>query len=200
MSTLSAPGLRSGYSVGSPTRTCAATGRALETGESYVAALVLGGSGGDEFRRMDFSLASWQAGSRPTSESGRPLPVFGSWRAVVPEPGARRRMLIDDESLLDLFEQSGGEPAGSAPGADDRRAFRFMLALILLRKKLLVCERTDADGTMHVRPRGSPKAAEGGVLATVEDPGLSEESIAGVVSQLSAVLDGESAGTGGAAA
>lgn len=200
MSTLPASAVRSAYPVGSPTRACAATGRALETGEPYVAVLVLApaGQGTDEFQRLDFSLEAWNAGARPRTDSGRVLPVFGFWRATVPQPGARRRILIDDESLLDLFEQTGSDVSDAmaaggtgTPGADDRRAFRFMLALILLRKKLIVCERTGRDGAMYVRPRSAPRAAEGGVLAKVDDPGLSEDSVAAVVGQLSAVLDGE---------
>lgn len=202
---------RSGYPIGSPSRVCAATGRPISTGEPYIAALVqVIGPQGEEYRRVDLSLEAWQSGARPRANfeggDGRPLPVFGSWRGVMPEPGAKRRILIDDESLLDLFEQSGdeggvaGEPTttvegAAAPTPDDRRTFRFMLALILLRKKLLVCERSDKDGTMFVRPRGAPKASEGGVLSPVEDPRLGEASIARVVGQLTALLDGETPGT-----
>jgi hypothetical protein len=121
----------------------------------------------------------------------------------MPEPGARKRILIDDESLLDLFEQSGEQAsdvdASPSPctdsaepaSADDRGAFRFLLALILIRKRLLVCERTGKDGTMFVRPRSSPKSSEGGTLSQVRDPGLSEGSITRVVGQLSALLEGD---------
>lgn len=189
---------RSGYAVGSPTRVCAATGRTLETGEPYVAALVQTPDA-EEYRRVDVALDAWMSGARPRTEDGRRLAVLGSWRAIMPEPGAKKRLLIDDESLLDMFEQSGEEapPGGEddSVGSDDvgRGVFRFMLALILLRKKLLVCERTERGGSMFVRPRGSLKASEGGVLFEVHDPGLSEESIARVVEHLSALLDGEAA-------
>jgi hypothetical protein len=191
---------RSGYAVGSPTRTCAATGRALTTGETYVAALVQVPET-EDYRRVDLSLDAWKAGARPRGENGARLAVLGSWRGVVPEPGAKKRILIDDESLLDLFEQSDEQAAADAAAesadasgqvsAEDRLAFRFMLALILLRKKLLVAEKTGKNGSMFVRPRGSPKVSEGGVLTEVKDPGLSEDSISRVVVQLSALLDGE---------
>lgn len=189
--------MRPGYSVGSPTRVCAATGRELATGEAYVAALVQPPDS-EEYRRVDVSLDSWAAGARPRTEDGRRLPVLGSWRAVVPDPGARKKLLVDDESLLDMFVESDGD--GEVPGTEEgaeggegRDVFRFMLALILMRKRLLVCERTDAKGTMLVRPRGSPKSSEGGALIEVRDPGLSEACVARVVGQLAALLDGGAA-------
>lgn len=192
---------RPGYTLGSPTRLCAATGRALETGEAYVATLVRA-DGPEEYRRTDFSLDAWNAGARPRDERGRRLPVLGSWRSVVPEAGAKRQMLVDDGSLLDMFEESGlpegagdGE-AGSQGSAEDRAVFRFILALILLRKRLLVCDKTESDGTMLVRPRGSAKPSEGGTLAEVRDPGLGEDSIARVVGQLAALLDDGVPGVG----
>lgn len=200
---------RSGYTLPSTTRSCAATGREIATGETYVAALVQEGSaaggggatgGQEEFRRIDFSLDAWTAGARPVDARGRRLPLLGSWRSVMPAPGASRRMLIDDEALLDLFEQSAESPPDNTPDspgepAADPRVFRFMLALILIRKRLLVCEKTDRRGVMLVRPRGSPKSSEGGVLTEVEDPGLDESSVARVVTQLSAVLDGADTGS-----
>jgi hypothetical protein len=170
----------------------------LQTGETYVAALVQVAET-EEFRRVDFSLDAWQGGARPRDERGARLAVLGSWRGVMPEPGAKKRILIDDESLLDLFEQSEEGAEGDA-SREDRRAFRFMLALILLRKRLLVCEKTAKDGTMLVRPRSSPKVSEGGVLSEVQDPGLGEASIGRVVGQLSALLDGEVASAGASAA
>jgi hypothetical protein len=75
-----------------------------------------------------------------------------------------------------------------------------LLALILIRKRLLICEKTDRRGVMFVRPRGTPKSTEGGTLTPVEDPGLSEDSVARVVTQLAAVLDGADQGSAAAAA
>lgn len=198
---MSVTAARTNYTLPGTTRNCAATGREIATGETYVAALVqTGEAGNEEFRRVDFSLDAWSAGARPTGADGRRLPLLGSWRTVMPAPGASRRMLIDDEALLDLFEQAGeAAPDAAEPGADPR-VFRFMLALILIRKRLLICEKTDRRGVMFVRPRGTPKSTEGGTLTPVEDPGLSEDSVARVVTQLAAVLDGADQGSAAAAA
>ena len=191
---------RASYSIGSPTRTCAASGRTLQTGEPFVAALVqVGEPGAEQLQRIDFALDAWQSGKRPRDEQGRRLAVLGSWRALVPDPSAKKRILIDDDALLDMFEQSGEEVGGAeaaapdptTPTSDDLRVFRFMLALILIRKRLLICEKTDKQGIMFVRPRGSLKSSEGGQLSEVEDPGLKEDAVARVVGQLAALLDGE---------
>lgn len=195
---------RSSYTLPGTTRNCAATGREIATGETYVAALVQSGEpGSEEFRRVDFSLDVWTGGARPTAADGRRLRLLGSWRTVMPAPGAARRILIDDEALLDLFEQSGEvTPDAAEPGVDgaDPRVFRFMLALILIRKRLLICEKTDRRGVMFVRPRGTPKSTEGGTLSEVEDPGLSESSVTRVVTQLATVLDGAEQGSSVSAA
>jgi hypothetical protein len=184
------------YTLGSPTRRCAATGRELATGEPYIAALVQGVEN-EGFERVDFAEDVWRAGARPRP----PAALLGYWHAVVPEPGARKRLLVDDASLIELFEGTDGaaelDPAvigedgsaAAAPTPEDRLAFRFILGLILLRKKLLICEKT-VGTTMHVRPRGSPKAAEGGELMELVDPGMDAAAVARVAGSLAAVLEG----------
>src|SRR5690606_24010444 len=101
------------------TGVCAATGRKLDVGERFVAALVER-EDSEELRRIDFSMEAWDEGARPRG-------LFGFWRGVVPAAGAKKQVLIDDEAVLDLFEQLSS-------ATDDRRvAFRFVLALILVR-------------------------------------------------------------------
>jgi len=173
------------YSIGSPTRRCAATGRELGTGERFVAALVQHPDA-DAFERVDFAESAWVEGARPAS----PLILYGFWRGTVAEPGSKKRLLIDDQSLLELFEQSGEDQGEGGPAEKDRLAFRFVLALILLRKRLLVQEGS-RRGTMLVRQRGVPKPPEGPALVEVEDPGLDEQAIARVTERLGAVLSGD---------
>jgi hypothetical protein len=120
------------------------------------------------------------------------LELIGTWRALVPDPNEKKRLLLDEGSLLDLFEQTG-EAAGSEVGSNRRRdVFRFVLALILIRKRLLVCEKsTRSDGTasvMLVRPKGVPKPPEGPALIEVADPGMRDEDVAIAVEQLQTVL------------
>lgn len=174
------------YTIGSATRRCAATGRELPTGERFVAALTQSIET-EEFVRQDFCAEAWQGGARP--EKG--LLLLGFWRGVVLEAGAKKKLLIDDESLLDLFEQTGEE---SADGTQERGVFRFVLALILLRKRLLVQEGSRAEGgrgIMLVRTRGTPKPPEGPAYLEVVEPRIDAQSLARVTQQLSAVLSGE---------
>jgi hypothetical protein len=180
------------YSIAGPTRRCAATGRELSTGEAYIAVLAQP-AGSDEFVRVDYCANAWDEGARPD----RSLTVLGFWRSTVPEPGARKRLLIDDQSLLDLFEQAGEEAQAEADAAAGRQkaAFRFVLGLILLRKRLLIQEGSKGKGgrTLLVRPRGVPKpppAGDGPALVELIDPGLDEATIVQVTTQLGAVIDG----------
>lgn len=218
-----------GYSIGSSTRRCALSGRELVTGEPFVAVLAQNRES-EEFVRLDFAEDSWteesdegQRGWRrfiaeraggaggagaESDEPGvavldpRKLVLLGFWKGATPEPGARRRLLVDDASLLELFEQSesdldpavadgeSGSDAAAAENAEQvRLAFRFMLALILLRKKLLISEKT-VGRNMWVRPRGSAKPSEGGTLIEVVDPGMDDELATRVTGRLAAVLEG----------
>jgi hypothetical protein len=114
--------------------------------EPYVTALVEVPDS-EQFARVEYSAQAWAAGARPER-------MFGFWRAVVPEPNAKPRLFIDDDALLDMFEQL-------AETTDPKRvAFRFVLALMLIRKRVLVCEDARAR-VMLVRARGTPRPPEG---------------------------------------
>ena len=194
------------YSLSSPTRRCAGSGRELRTGEPFVGALCQDVET-EEFRRLDYCAQAWEAGSRPAA----PLELIGTWRGLVPDPNEKRKLLLDEGSMLDLFEQSADAPDGANAATSRRReVFRFVLALILIRKRLLVCEKsTWSDGTtsvMLVRPKGVPKPPEGPALLEVVDPGMRDEDVAVAVEQLQTVLidsggpgDTTAAGSTGAA-
>lgn len=158
---------------------CAATGRVLMPGEGFVAALVERAES-EELDRVDYSAAAWDAGSRPAR-------VFACWRGVVQSPDAKKKVLIDDAALVEIFEQLAGQ-------TDPKRvAFRFVLALILIRKRLIVCETTrpgKGGATMLVRPKGPKVEGVPFELSEVVDPGLDEATIADVTDQLTAVMAG----------
>ncbi len=168
---------RTGYSISKPTGTCAASGRAMVVGEEFVATLV---ERGDGFGREDFSLEAWESGSRP---KGR---MVGFWRSVVASEDARAKRLIAGDELMDLFEQLEGTEDTS------RLAFRYVLTLILIRKKLLLYEGT-REGMVLVRARGVALPPEGPELVEVVDPGMTDERIQEVSEQLSAVIDEDGA-------
>ncbi|HMD54793.1 MAG TPA: hypothetical protein VKJ65_09615, partial [Phycisphaerae bacterium] len=82
------------------------------------------------WQRLDFCQACWTSGKRPAP----PADMFSYWKTVVPEPEKKRRIFVDDSVLMDLFNRL----ADRTDMTDVR--FRFVLALLLMRKKLLKYE------------------------------------------------------------
>lgn len=126
--------------------------------------------------RMDFSLEAWARGARPTS----PLRLFGVWRATMLPPDAKKQTLLSDPELLELFEELGGaiEPR--------QQAFRYLLALLLVRRRVLKMVGSDA-GRLLVQPKALANAPEGATIE-VKDPGLTDEAIAQAIEQLGQVV------------
>lgn len=200
------------YSLGRPTRKCAATGRELRVGEVYVATLSEEAGSGVAVR-VDYSLEGW-AGVTEARGMKRPRGVMAFWRTHVHDPAKKTEAkILDDDALTDLFEQtegagvvevaSGGDAAAAevAPGESAsaaetlqrRLALRFVLALLMLRRKLLVLETT-RPGLMLVRHKGTPRPPEGPALIEVVDPGVDEATVISVISE----LEGEGNGAGSA--
>jgi hypothetical protein len=188
------------YDVERPTLRCAFTGRKLEPGEAYVATLVevdeqptesagAGSGGGLGLRRLDVSMEAWQAGSRPERE-------FSHWRSRVPEPNQKKRLFVDDEVLVNLFRRLADADQAQ------RVAFRFVVALILMRKKLLRYEGSfvrkaerpaSADPPLPVADEEVWRMTLKGEAEAVEvvNPRLDEAQIGQVTQQLGEVLEGE---------
>ncbi len=169
------------YQVARSTGLCAATGRTLQPGEPCIA--TLSDRVEDEgFDRADYSLQAWSGGNRPER-------LFSFWRATAPDPRHKPNMLVDDQVLMEVFERL----------ADDDRpqriAFRFVLTLILMRKKLLKFvgreRQAGTEGPQEhwlVHRRGDdPDASPQRVL----NPHLADDDVRELTAQLSEVLQGE---------
>ena len=178
------------YDVEKPTGRCAFTGRTLEPNETYIATLV---EDGDDFRRMDVSDEAWTEGKRPDH-------LFCDWKAVVPEPTAKKKLFVDDEVLMNLLQRlaDADQP--------QRLAFRFVLALIMMRKKLLRYDGVnrrpaDDDPNDHTDwwmltpkldlSKGPLGKWDDKSKLEVFDPHLDEEGIRSVTDQLSDILQAE---------
>jgi hypothetical protein len=150
---------------------CAATGRTLVEGEEHYAVLFEQGEG---FQRQDYALDGW---------TGPPSGAFCYFRTRVPVRERKKRLLVDDEVLVNFFTRLGEEDA-----AESRQNFRFVLALILMRKRILKYEDTirAPEGELWqmrlVREQSIHK---------VRNPHLSEEQIAQVSQELGAILHGD---------
>jgi hypothetical protein len=165
----------SSYDTGRVAERCTATKEPFKPGDPFVAALFEMETG-EGFERRDFTPAAWES----VPKSG----LFASWRGVTPDRRPPARAVIDLESFLGLFEQLGE--------ADDpkHRAFRYVLALILLRKRALLPAgsreaRGERPAALLVRLRGtSPESAPIEVI----DPSMDESVIAEMTEQLRTLL------------
>jgi hypothetical protein len=172
-----------GFEVVRATGVCAATQQPIRPGEEYIAALYESEDGA-RLERRDYSMDAWRAGSRP----GPATRLFGAWKAVMAAPNQARQSLVDDESLMDLLEQLGEatEPA--------RVSFRYILALLLMRRKVLKYEGTRRDrpdspmGLVMLVRRATRVDEPVTPMIEIVDPGMDEQAIADAIDQIGSVL------------
>jgi hypothetical protein len=113
------------YEIAPCTRRCAVSGRALTPSESYYSALFM--DGGTTVRR-DYAAEAW-----PTS----PPEAVAWWQTRATCAAGSQGRLAPNDALLDLFTALADEPAEAE--------FRYVLGLLLLRRRLLKLERTTQD-------------------------------------------------------
>jgi len=150
-------------------KTCAGTGHEFQPGERCHCVVI---ERDGLFHRLDFSEAGW---------NGAPEGTVGEWVSVIPD-GPPKPKIIDTESLMRSFEQfcEDGNPAHDQ--------FRYVLALLLLKKRRLRLEgsRSDDDGNDFLQLIGSK--SEGPY--EIPDQDLSETEIeqleAAIITQLEA--------------
>jgi len=122
------------YALLPPKRQCAVSGRELKTGERFYGVLVADGS---TLARQDYAAEAWP---------GPPEHAIAYWAGRVPASDAPRRPIFDDDMLLECFQRLDGvvEPS--------QVKFRYVLALLLMRRKRLKLEDEldDGDGRKSV--------------------------------------------------
>lgn len=166
------PGKPGQWAVPRPMGVCAASGRSIAAGERFWAAVRETPEG---IERVDVAAEHWPA----VDKAG----LLASWQTTLPKPEEKRKRFVDDEVLCTLFERlaDATEPA--------KAHFRFVLGLILMRKRLV-----QYDGTRHeaggrdvwvVRMRGRTDTLE------LVDPKLTAEQTMEVSQQLGQVLNEE---------
>jgi hypothetical protein len=167
-----------GYSIARPLGKCALCGRDIAPGERFTAVVRETAVG---LERIDLSAECWEKFDRTPA-----APLLAYWQMVMPTgPAAKPKVFVDDTVLCDLFErlaESGDEPA--------KVNFRFVLGLILMRKRLLIYESTHSEGGKEfwkVRLRGREQ------MLDLLNPRLNEQQVAEVSGQLGQILNGEPA-------
>jgi len=126
---------------------------------------------GEEFRREDYSQEAWE---KP------PQGAFCCFKSRMPaKEQEKKRLLVDDELLVDFFVRLKDETEPV------RRQFRFVLALILMRKRLLKYEQTRRQGEHEVWQMRLMKDRS---VHSVVNPRLADDQIEDVSRQLGAIL------------
>ncbi len=167
------------YDIAKTQGQCSACEKELLPDEEYTATLVEAPPDAEEeFERRDYCGACWQARGESADDG-----TYCVWQARVPQPQEKKKLFVDDELLVNFFQRLEGD---EEPGRID---FRFVLALILMRKKLLIYDRMtrndDGTETWAMRLRGTDETHE------VLNPQMDEEKIAAVSEQLGQILEGE---------
>ena len=98
---------------------CCGTGKEIEYGEEYFAALIETEEG---LQRRDFCADYW-------NEKGPQ--VYCYWKTKRPHPDQKKHIFVDDEMLMAFFERLAEETE------QEKINFRFVLALVLMRKRRL---------------------------------------------------------------
>jgi len=129
-------------------------------------------------RGVHWCLACWDDPAREPIAA-----ALGQWRTAVSVREPTKKLFVDDDLLMNFFQRLADDPQPA------RQRFRFVLALVLMRKRLLTYVKSvkddDGEETWHVRQRGT------GDIHEVTDPHLDEDQIAEISEQLSDILQGE---------
>ena len=160
---------------------CAGCNQILQPKQDYYAALVEATNDSTEasqpeadgFARCDYCPDCWERLGPD---------VFCFWKTALPEPQEKKKLLVDDAVLLDIFERLAGvdEPA--------KINFRFVLALILMRKRILKYRQTDCRDGQEFWIMGQVREQ---TTHEVLNPHMDDAHIQGVSEQLSTILRSE---------
>jgi hypothetical protein len=159
------------YDVSRPHGRCHVTQEAIEPGTKFMAALRETPAG---FERVDVSLGAWPQFDRAD--------VLAHWQTVMPRAEQKRKVFVDDQVLCELFERLGSatEPA--------KLNFRFVLGLILMRKRMIIYEATRNEAEREVwsvRFKGRDDRLD------LVNPKLDETQVHEVSQQLGEILNEE---------
>ena len=155
------------WEINKPLGQCCGTGRKIEYGEEYFGALVEIDEG---LQRRDFCADYW--------ESEKPN-VFCYWRSKLPHPDQKKQIFVDDEMLMAFFERLENETG------QEKVNFRFVLALILMRKRRLKYDATRVENGKEIWRLRIVSEKE---IVEVINPHLDEEQIEQLSSQIGQIL------------
>ena len=158
------------WDIYKPSGECAATGTRIEFGDEYYGALVDSDEG---LIRKDFCTTYW--------DQEKPA-VYCYWKTRLPHPNQKKKVFVDDEMLMAFFDRLENEDD------QERINFRFVLALILMRKRRLKYDSSairEGHEILTLRVTGEKRHVE------VDNPHLDETEIEQLSQQMSQVLNAD---------
>ena len=161
----------SGYALARAQGKCHVCGIDITPGQKLIAALRESPAALD---RLDVCGACWPGFDRHS--------LLGFWQMVMPQPNAKKQVFVDDDVLCELFERLADA------SEIEKINFRFVLGLILMRKRRLVYESSrleDGKDIWSMRFRGREEKLD------LLNPHLDEQHMAGVSAQLGEILSGD---------
>lgn len=172
---------------------CAATGKPFAEGEKIIAA-IYETTGEEIFVRRDFSLDAFRAtqGRLRLEEAGQEQEPYSHWQTAIRPKDSKKPIFVDSAVLVDFFERLENETELR------RLQFRYVLALILMRKRILRYESAQVgpDGierwTMTlVHP--VERCGDGPLKrpCTLLRPEIDETQLGQISEQLSSILAGD---------
>ena len=160
------------------TRVCARTGENLDVRRPFYSALVEKSGpvrAEDIFERLDFSAEAWPGVDKAA--------FLSFWRNKGKETESGRPAAIDYDRLQDFFDRLEGAPE---PG---RRLFRYVLALILVRRRRLRLEgmvSTPEGDLLRLYDR-----RDGGRSLEALAPEAGREELEKIQERLNQIFDGD---------
>lgn len=147
---------------------CFGTNQPFAVGQEYYAALVETEQG---LERRDYSLDYWH---------DHPPAVFCFWKSRMAGSEQKKKMFIDDEMLIAFFDRLAEETE------PEKIHFRFVLTLILMRKRKLKYDSSAMDDAGNeiwtLRVTGQDR------MEKVINPHLSEDQIEQLSGQMGQIL------------
>ena len=161
----------SDYEIAHQTGVCAVTQRTLQPGEQFYAVLF---ETPDGFERRDYSAEAWE---NPPEHS------FSYWKSRVPQKQEKKRLFVNNDVMIDILLRLADREE------EVKQHFRFVLSLILMRKRLLKYEQTvHEEGVEFWHMRLTRDQS----LQAVVNPRMTDDQIAVVSAELGAILHGDS--------
>lgn len=155
------------WEINKPLGQCSGSGRKIEPGEDYYGALVEGEEG---LLRRDFCAEYW--------EREKPQ-VYCFWKTKLAAPNEKKELFISDDMLVAFFERLANETE------PEKVNFRFVLALVLMRKRRLKYDSTKNDGGREI---WRLKMSGDKDLVEVVNPHLQEDQIEQLTSQIGQIF------------